>query len=116
MNAWGSACAMLLDMLRQRAQAGENLPVVRIVRPQLKAVMLGHGQRNLQGIDGIQPQVATKQGRVRLDLLGRDRFQIQTLHNQRGQFVLRCCLLGHARFQTHDALPTPRWQWSLSVT
>src|SRR5690242_3540199 len=102
-----SARAMLLDVVRQRAQAGENAAVVRIVRAQLEPVSLGHGQRDLQRVDGIEPQLAAKERRIRIDLFGGDGLQVEALDDQGGQFVLCSGLLCHARFRTPKSLPPP---------
>ena len=44
----------LLDVVAERAQAGENAPPVALVGTHLQAVALGHRECDLQCVDGIQ--------------------------------------------------------------
>ena len=79
---------MLFDMRRQRAQRAENPHVVFVVGTQLKAVALGNLQRQLQRVDGIQPQSGLEQRRLGIDVRGRDAFQIERGDNEFGELAL----------------------------
>ena len=73
------------------------------VGAQLNAVLLGHDQRHLQNVDGIESQPLAIQGCVRIDVLRRD-LQIERLDEQRGEFPLETDSAGGADFCMSDAL------------
>ena len=71
--------------------------VVGVVRAQLEAVALGHGQGDFQRVDGIQAELAAEQRGVGCDLRRRDAIEVEALHQQCGQFLFGEALFGHGK-------------------
>src|SRR5689334_16025074 len=79
---------ILLDVLRERAQAAEDSLVVGIVRAQLEPVALRYRERELERVDRIEAEIAAEQGRIGLDRFGFDPVDIETRHDELGELVL----------------------------
>ena len=103
-----SGCALLLDVIGQRAQAAEDALVVGIVRAQLESIAFGHRKRELERVDRIEAEVATEQRSVGVDRFRLDPVDIQALHDELGELVLGRCLCGGGRIHL-QATCAPLW-------
>ena len=84
----------MLDVLGKRAQAAEDALVVGVVRAELKAVALGHGERKLERVDRIKAKIAAEESRIRIDRLRFHPVDIQVLHDELGKLALGGRLCG----------------------
>src|SRR5918995_6186771 len=80
--------AILLNVVRQRTQRGEDPPVLAIVRAQLKAVASGNLESELQCVDGIQAEATPEERCLGVDILGRNGFEIDGGDDQLGELAL----------------------------
>src|SRR5690348_17352599 len=87
-SARASARPMPLDVLRERAERGEDAPVLLIVRAQLQTVALGYLERDLERVDRIEPETRAEQRRLGIDILRLDGFQIHCLDDQLRELTL----------------------------
>src|SRR5215216_3794092 len=60
-SAPASVLAVLFDMMRERAQAGEDLLVILVVGAQLETVLIRDGERELERIDRIEAEAFAEQ-------------------------------------------------------
>src|SRR5262245_46505010 len=72
-----SGPAVLLDMLAEAAQRREDGAVVRIVGAQLDAVFLLDRHGELEHVERVEAQPLAEQRIDRVDLLGRDPFEVE---------------------------------------
>jgi len=84
------------DVACEMSQRAEDVLVLLIVRAQYHAILLGYDQRDLQDIDGVEPESLAIQWRFRIDLLGRVR-EVQSLYDQTRDFPLENQWIGSFR-------------------
>jgi len=79
---------MTLDVGSEGAQRAEDAQIVLVVRAQLEAVAFGNLERQLQRVDRIQAEAGLEQRSLRLDVRGRDAFEIERGHDEFGKLAL----------------------------
>jgi len=79
---------MFFDGPCERPEGGKHGLDLRIAGLDVIAVCLSNGQRQLQGIDGIEAKAIAEQGGLRLDG-GRIRAQLERPDDQRRNFMFQ---------------------------
>src|SRR5687768_12361610 len=97
-GAMNSPCssgrAVLLNVLRQRAQRREDATILFVVGAELKPIALGDLQRELEGIDGVEAETGAEQRRLRIDVGRRDTFEIDRGDDELSELGFRGRLRG----------------------
>src|SRR3984885_227016 len=91
--ALGSLHPLCCDIFRQVAQRTKNFTIFLAVGAQLDAIFLGDDQRDLQDVNGIQPQTLAIERCIGADI-ARIHFKIERLDNEASNLTLERTRVG----------------------